>query len=173
MSIATQSGPLKGPGDAVLEEVVRLVGASFPSYLADAGIWTYPGREEIKLALADLAGDLANVRDRAAVAIENAGRAVPRPEYPLRFTATHDLDLRALLPRVIESLRAIASGCERISEGVGLAGGDDPPLAVRGAELAREARGTALGHLDVLEQLLAKETWPAPAARGGVAPDPR
>lgn len=172
MSIPAQS--INAPtasGTAGLEEVVRLVGGAFPLYLADAGIWTYPGREEIKLALADLAGDLANVRDRAAVAIESAGRNVPRPEYPLRFTATHDLDLRSLLPRVIDSLRTIASGCERIPDVVDGSRGDDP-LAVRGAELARETRGTALGHLDVLEQLLAKETWPAPVAQGG-ASDPR
>lgn len=146
-----------------LAELIRLLGSSFPMYLADAGIWTYPGREEIKLSLSDLAGDLKNIRDRASIVMESVGSEVPRPEYPLRFTATHDLDLRFLLPRVIESLRMIASGCERMLDGAD-ADSTPPSAASRGVELVREARGTALGHLEVLEQLLTRDTWPAPVA---------
>jgi len=162
-SVGSVGGVAAGDGWAA---VVRSLGSSFPLFLADAGIWTYPGREEIRLALADLAGDLASLRDRASIALESIGRAVPRPEYPLRFTATHDLDLRYLLPRVIESLRAIAAGCDRLLESFGSEETIGSSLAAREADLIRESKGAALGHLDVLEQLLSKERWPAPVADG-------
>ena len=44
-----------------LSQLVSLLGSSLALYVADAGIWTYPGSEEIKFALAELVDDANGV----------------------------------------------------------------------------------------------------------------
>jgi hypothetical protein len=114
-------------------------------YLADSGIWSYPGRESIKLALADLVGDHRSLVERAAVAIEDRGMAVPSVAYPIGFTGCHDIDMRSLLPRVVAGLRGQVSAIDTI-----IASTTDDGVA---AELAREAKATTLSHIDVLDQV--------------------
>jgi hypothetical protein len=114
-------------------------------YISDSGIWSYPGAEDIKLALADLVGDQRNIIDRAGAILAGREVAAPRPAYPLSFTAGHDLDLRYLLSLVIEGLRSQLPQLEAIA---GSAGDD-----VSAAELAREAAETNRHHIDALEQL--------------------
>jgi hypothetical protein len=118
---------------------------SLAMYLADSGIWSYPGRESIKLALADLVGDHRSLVERAAVAIEDRGIAVPSVAYPIGFTGCHDIDMRSLLPRVVAGLRGQVSAIDTI-----IASATDDGIA---AELAREAKSTTLSHIDVLDQV--------------------
>lgn len=130
-----------------LASLVTSLGSSLAMYVADAGIWTYPGEEEIKLALADVAGDLRSIVERAGAALEGRSIDVPRPVYPIRFTATHDLDLRGLLPRIIAELRAIGADLERRQPSV--ADGE-------AAGLVQDALTSVRTHVDALEQLLAR-----------------
>ena len=98
------------------DPLCRLLDVLQPSlamYLADSGIWSYPGRESIKLALADLVGDHRSLVERAAVAIEDRGMAVPTVAYPIGFTGCHDIDMRSLLPRVVAGLRGQVSAIDR------------------------------------------------------------
>ena len=118
------------------------------TYISDSGIWSYPGPEEIKLALADLVGDHKSLLDRAGTVLAEREVAAPRTAYPLSFTALHDLDLKNLLPRVIQGLEAQAAACESVAA----AAGDDTTAG----ELAREAVQTNRRHGDQLRQLLAK-----------------
>lgn len=120
---------------------------SLAMYLADSGIWTYPGKESIKLALADLIGDHRSLVERAAVAIQDRGLVVPAHAYPIGFTGCHDVDMKSLLPRVIAGLKGQVTAIDSIAAS---SSGD----AVA-AELAREAKATTLGHIDVLEQVAA------------------
>lgn len=136
-----------------LSEIVTLLGSSLSMYVADAGIWSYPGEEQVKLAIADLVDDQRSIIDRAGIALEDRGMDAPRRGYPIRFTATHDLDLRSLLPRIVTELRQQTGGLEEIIE----SGGHDP-LAV---DLAREARLSTTTHADAIENLLAR----GPSAR--------
>ena len=76
------------PHTAPLPRLVSLLGSSLALYVADAGIWTYPGAEEIKLALADLADDHRSLIDRAGAVLEDRGADVPRRPYPIQFTCT-------------------------------------------------------------------------------------
>jgi hypothetical protein len=131
-----------------LSEIVSLLGSSLSMYVADAGIWSYPGEEQVKLAIADLVDDQRSIIDRAGIALEDRGMDAPRRGYPIRFTATHDLDLRSLLPRIVAELRQQTGGLEEIIE----SGGHDP-LAV---DLAREARLSTTTHADAIENLLAR-----------------
>ena len=130
------------PVDA-LSHLVAILEASPAMYLADSGIWSYPGDEGLKLALADVVGDQRSIAERAAALL--AEREVPPPQtgYPLAYTAWHDLDLAFLLPRVIEGLRRQVTALE----GVSATSGDAAAI-----ELAREAAAATRGHIDVLEQ---------------------
>jgi hypothetical protein len=126
---------------------VSLLGSSLALYVADAGIWTYPGSEEIKLALADLADDHRSLIDRAGAVLEDRGADVPRHPYPIQFTATHDLDLRALLPRIVAGLESQAAALENTAA----AGGD-----AEETDLVGEALTSTRAHLNDLRQLLAR-----------------
>ena len=135
-----------------LQRLVSLLGSSLAMYVADAGIWSYPGAEEIKLALADLVDDHRSLVERAGAILEDRGADVPRHPYPIQFTATHDLDLRALLPRILSGLEAQAAELEKaVAAGPG---SED-------AGLVGEAIASTRAHLDVLRQVLARA---APAA---------
>lgn len=130
-----------------LARLVSLLGSSLAMYVADAGIWTYPGAEEIKLALADLADDHRSLIERAGALLEDRGADVPHHPYPIQFTATHDLDLRALLPRIVSGLEADAAALEAAAATSGDA---------EGLDLVREAVTSTRSHLNDLRQLLAR-----------------
>ena len=133
--------------DTPLANLVSQLGCSLAMYVSDAGIWSYPGAEEIKLALAALADDHRSLIERAGAAIEDRGLEVPRHPYPIQFTATHDLDLRALLPRVITGLKAQVAALDKAALPA-----DDPEAA----DLVGEAITSTRTHLDALQQLLAR-----------------
>ena len=131
-----------------LRRLAAALESSLAMYVADSGIWSYPGPEEIKLALADLVGDHKSLLDRAGTVLADREVAAPRTAYPLSFTAGHDLDLRFLLPRIIAGLDAQARVCDEVAA----AGGDDATAA----QLAREIVETNRRHADQLRQLVAK-----------------
>jgi hypothetical protein len=135
------------PSSDPLCRLLNVLQPSLSMYLADSGIWSYPGKESIKLAFADLVGDHRSLVERAAVAIEDRGIAVPSVAYPIGFTGCHDVDMRSLLPRVVAGLRGQVSAIDAI-----IASTADDGLA---AELAREAKATTLSHIDVLDQVAA------------------
>lgn len=129
-----------------LARLVSLLGSSLAMYVADAGIWSYPGEERIKLALAALADDHRSLLERAGAMLEDRGADVPRHPYPIQFTATHDLDLRAVLPRIVAGLEAQAAALEAVAAAGGVA--DE-------LDLVHEAATSTKAHLDDLRQLLA------------------
>jgi hypothetical protein len=138
-----------------LFDLIDTLGSSLHSYLVSAGVWTYPGAEAIKLALVDLVDDQRSIADRAGRLLEERGGVAPRAAYPIRFTATHDADLGALLPRVLEGLRRQLSHLDRLID----AGGDAESVG-----LVREAREATLQHGDALEELVRRGVVAPPAA---------
>ena len=133
------------PSSDPLCRLLDVLQPSLAMYLADSGIWSYPGKESIKLALADLVGDHRSLVERAAVAIEDRGIAVPSVAYPIGVTGCHDVDMRSLLPRVVAGLRGQVSAIDAI-----MASTADDGVAT---ELAQESKATTLSHIDVLEQV--------------------
>jgi hypothetical protein len=127
---------------APLRRLVAALESTLPMYVSDSGIWSYPGPEATKLALADLVSDHKSLLDRARTVLAEREVAAPRTAYPLSFTALHDVDLTNLLPRVIDGLKSQ----------IAAAAGDDATAT----ELAREAVDTNRRHADRLEQLVAK-----------------
>lgn len=134
------------------EPLGRLITSIQPSllmYLADSGIWSYPGPESIRLAVAEAVDDLASVARRAISVLEEREVAVPpKAAYPLSFTGLHDVDLASLLPRLISCLKRQESELDALS---GPAGND-----VAAADLVADAKRSTRQHLDVFEQLAAK-----------------
>lgn len=135
------------PSSDPLCRLLDVLQPSLAMYLSDSGIWSYPGKESIKLALADLVGAHRSLVERAAVAVEDRGLAVPSCAYPITFTGCHDVDMRSLLPRVVAGLRDQATAIDAI---IASTSGDDVA-----AELAQESKSTTLSHIDVLEQVAA------------------
>ncbi len=131
-----------------LRRLVTALESSLAMFVSDSGIWSYPGPEEIKLALADLVGDHRSLLDRAGTVLAEREVSMPRKAYPLAFTALHDLDLAFLLPRVIDGLKAQLPALEMVA---GTAGDDATAV-----ELAREAVAVNRRHVDRLAQLVAK-----------------
>lgn len=127
-----------------LADLCDTLGSSLHSYLAAAGVWTFPGDESIKLALVDLVTDQRSIADRAGRILEERGELVPRPAYPISFTATHDVDLGAMLPRVLAGLRRQVADLDRLID----AGGADEEIVI-----VREAREASLQHADRLEAI--------------------
>ncbi|MFM7290404.1 MAG: hypothetical protein ACKOWG_19860 [Planctomycetia bacterium] len=129
-----------------LSRLLDVLQPSLAMYLGDSGIWSYPGREAIKLALADLVGDHRSLVGRAAAELEDRGIAPSPSAYPITFTGCHDVDIRSLLPRVMAGLRGQVAALDALVD----ASGDDSVAN----ELAREAKASSLGHIDALEQVM-------------------
>jgi hypothetical protein len=138
------------PSPDPLCRLLDVLQPSLAMYLADSGIWSYPGSESIKLALADLVGDHRSVVERAAVAIEDRGIVVPSPAFPISYTGCHDVDMRSLVPRVVAGLRGQVAAIDAI-----IASAGDDAVA---SELAQESRATTLNHIGVLEQVAASSS---------------
>ena len=62
--------PIAMPSSDTLLRLFQLLNSSLAMYIADSGIWSYPGNEAIKLAIADLVGDQKNSIERMAVILE-------------------------------------------------------------------------------------------------------
>ena len=133
------------PSPDPLSRLLDVLQPSLVMYLSDSGIWTYPGDEEIKLALADLVSDQRSMVERAGVLLEERGGAVATPAYPITFTSCHDVDMRSLLPRVVAGLRGQVAAIDAIIASTAADG--------VAAELAQEAKATTLSHIGVLEQV--------------------
>lgn len=139
------TNPTGDRSSELLGHLMRAVGPSLALFLDDSGIWSRPGAEQLKLAIADLCTDLRSLFDQAGVLLDAWNIPGPQVEYPIRYTALHDVSLGYLLPQLQEETRrqiALVESCGDVAGEVG--------------DLLREARTTLQSHLDVLEQFTAK-----------------
>lgn len=139
----------------LLSRFMQSIGSALALFIDDSGIWSRPGAEEIKLAIADLCTDLRSLFERAGVLLDARDIPAPQVEYPIRFTALHDIELGYLLPQLQRETRQQIAAVEACGGVAGEAG-----------DLLREARSTLQSHLDVLEQIARKKAAaPADAAK--------
>lgn len=131
-----------------LSRLLAVLQPSLVMYLADSGIWSHPGKEATKLAMADLVDDHRSLIERAGSALEDRGLVPSAPVYPISFTGCHDVDVQALVPRVLEGLRQQVRDLDAI-----LSSEQDDDMAL---ELAREAKTSSEQHLDALAQAAAR-----------------
>lgn len=124
---------------------MEAIGPSLALFIDDSGIWSRPGPEELKLAIADLCTDLRSIFESAGVLLDEQDIPTPQVEYPIRFTALHDIQLGYLLPQLQQETRGQVAAVEAWGDAGGAAG-----------DLLQEARTTLQSHVDVLQQLSAK-----------------
>ena len=132
---------------AATDQLARLVATLEPSavmYLVESGLSTYPGPDDVRHVLGDLAAAQKDVLTRAARILAEREVVVPRAGFPLAFTGWHDADLGSLLPRVVGGLR------QQLGELVCIAAAADDASA---ATLAGEAATATRRHLDRLTDL--------------------
>jgi hypothetical protein len=132
-----------------LTRLVDIIQPSLAMYLADSGLWAYPGPEGIRLAVADLVADQRNLLDRAVIVLEERQQVRPRVAYPIAFTGWHDVDLRYILTQVIAGLERQCTEIERLTT---------VPDDAAAADLATDALRSARQHLDALRDELHRDT---------------
>jgi hypothetical protein len=129
----------------LLSRLMQLLGPSLALFVDDSGIWSRPGAEEIKLAIADLCTDLRSLFERAGTLLDAEDIPAPQVEYPIRYTALHDVNLSYLLPHVQLETRNQIATVESWGDRTGDLG-----------DLLREVQSTLKTHLDAVDQLAAK-----------------
>lgn len=136
----------------VLTRLVRMIRQSPLMYLADSGIWTYRGSEDLKLTLADVVDEQRGIVDRAEGILEAEQLELPMTAFPLTFTGWHDADLGFLVSRVIENLSLQQMELESLMEESDVVASDGGTSAGRAAELVREARANLGLQINALRQ---------------------
>ena len=136
---------------AVLNRVLSVVRNSLPMYLGDAAQGLLRSSdvryvETMQQAVADLQG----LAERIAAQIMENGGVVAPGEFPLEYTALHDLSPDYLIRRTIEyyqrDIRTVQACAESLTHA---------PYA---RSLAEETLGALKGHLENFEELLAAPT---------------
>lgn len=139
-----------------LARLVSTLESSPAMYLADSGLASYPGAPEIRAAIESLVAEQKDVLSRAANLIADREQLLPQGAFPIAYTAWHDVDLRHLAARVIESLKRQVADFTVLAGAAGDAAGSD--LAGRAQEIARRHAETLEGLLVRLRAGLAGQT---------------
>ena len=135
------------PRPDVGETLTRLLAVQFrslPMYLADACPWLREKADlRITTALGNIAADQKHLCERIADYIYDHHGRVNTGEFPLSFTALHDLSMNYLLSQAVIMQRRLIQTIEQSVSEL-----QDSPAA---RALAEESLGAARGHLEILE----------------------
>jgi len=129
----------------ILNRLLVLHMRSLPMYLSYAPPYELAAHVKAKAALDQIVEDQKRTVDRLGTLILDSGGTIDYGEFPMAFTALHDLSLEYLLNMLIERQQKFITVCERLADGLGMA-----PYA---QAAAREAVGEAKGHLENLQEL--------------------
>jgi len=133
----------------ILNQLLAIVGRSFPQYLQYSRPYIPPGREDVLETLNGIVTDQNRLADRISQMIIDADD-VPRPGgFPMEYTDKHDLGIDYLIRVAIEYQKQDIELIQSLIEALQL-----HPAA---KSLAEEALGMAKGHLDSLEELNQQE----------------
>jgi hypothetical protein len=128
----------------ILNRLLVLHERSLPMYLSYAPPADFTSNDKAKAVLAQIVEDQRRTVDRLATMVLDNG-TVDYGEFPLAFTALHDLSLAYLLKLMIDRQVKMIAVCDKLAGQLNLA-----PFA---QAAAREAVGEAKGHLDNLQEL--------------------
>ncbi|HAY80290.1 MAG TPA: hypothetical protein DCY79_10835 [Planctomycetaceae bacterium] len=118
---------------------------SLPMYLRYAVPWVRDASDEAGATLRSIAEDQQEYVDRFGELILESNGQLSMGEFPMVYTAYHDLSIDFLLPILIREQEAALPHIEESAEALRL-----HPLA---RAMAEEALGAAKGHLDTLREL--------------------
>jgi len=128
----------------ILNRLLVLHERSLPMYLSYAPPADFTSNDKAKAVLAQIVEDQRRTVDRLATMVLDNG-TVDYGEFPLAFTALHDLSLAYLLKLMIDRQVKMVAVCDKLAGQLNLA-----PFA---QAAAREVVGEAKGHLDNLQEL--------------------
>ena len=129
----------------ILNRLLVLHERSLPMYLSYAPPADVQANPRALAVLAQIVEDQRRTIDRLATLVLDGGGLVDYGEFPLAFTALHDLSLAYLLKLMIDRQRKLVAVSEKLADQLNLA-----PFA---QAAAREAVGEAKGHLENLQEL--------------------
>lgn len=129
----------------VLNRLLVLHERSLPMYLSYAPPNRLSHHPEAKAVLDQIVEDQKRTLDKLATIILDNGGIIDHGEFPMAFTALHDLSLEYLLKLMAERQHKFVAACENLANLLTVA-----PYA---QAAAREALGEAKGHLQNLEEL--------------------
>lgn len=129
----------------ILNRVLVVHNRSLATYLHDAMPWVRYGDQRAMETMRQIVRDQKQVVDRLATMIIDSNGAVEHGEYPLPFTAYHDVSFEWLLPMLIERQQKTISYLQKCVEQLALA-----PMA---RSVVEETVGMAKGHLEMLQEL--------------------
>ncbi len=129
----------------ILNRVLVVHNRSLATYLHDAMPWVRFGDDRAMETMRQIVRDQKQVVDRlAAMVVDNNG-AVEHGEFPMPFTAYHDVGFEWLLPMLIERQQKTVQYLQKCADQLALA-----PMA---KSVVEETVGMAKGHLEMLEEL--------------------
>ena len=131
--------------NAILNRLLILHHRSLPVYLNQATPWLHRNSAAAQEALKTISADHEAVADRFAEMILAGGGVPAFGEFPLRYTALHDLALDYLVTRMIEYEKLLV---QRITECADLLRMNPAAQAV-----VLESLGAAKAHLQSLEEI--------------------
>ena len=136
------------PAPSTNEILTRLLAIhyrSLPMYLSFAPPWRAYGQDEAERVMQRIVANQKRMVDRLGQMILDNGGQVSYGEFPMRFTAYHDVSFDFLLKVLIERQQREVAVIEKYADM--LAGS---PMA---HALAQEALGESQAHLDMLVDL--------------------
>lgn len=135
----------------ILNRLLVLHERSLPMYLSYAPPDRLAAIPKAKAVLDQIVEDQKRTIDRLATLVLDGG-TVDYGEFPMAFTALHDLSLEYLLKLLIDRQTKLIAACENLANLLAAA-----PYA---QAAAREALGEAKGHLENLKELQAEIAGP-------------
>jgi hypothetical protein len=130
---------------ATLSRVLVVHNRSLPRYLMDAAPWLRPGEGRAHEAIEQIAHDHEQVVDRIGSLLSDENQPIDLGEYPMVFTAYHDVAFDFLLPILIDRQERTVRYLQQCVAAI-----DSWPLA---KALVEETVGMAKAHLDMLREL--------------------
>lgn len=129
----------------ILTRLLAIHYRSLPMYLSYAPPWRAYGQDEAERIMQRIVANQKRIVDRLGQMILDGGGLVSYGEFPMRFTAYHDVSFDFLLKILLERQQREVAVIEKY---VGLLGAS--PMA---HALAQETLGESQAHLDMLADL--------------------
>lgn len=129
----------------ILNRLLAIHYRSLPMYLSYAPPWTANGQDEAAKVLGRIVANQQRIVDRLGQMILDIGGTVSYGEFPMRFTAYHDVSFDFLLKILLERQQREVATIEKYVDQLRSA-----PLI---HALGQEALGESQAHLDMLADL--------------------
>jgi hypothetical protein len=141
----------------ILNRLLAIEYRSLPMYL----LWACPhrtaGDEQAWKTIQSIVDDQKAMSTRIAELIADRSWRVDLGDFPITFTGSHDLDLDYLVRRLVDWQKGTVASIQECYTALA----DDPVAQA----VADEALGEAKGHLESLEEIVARKNAPAPAVK--------